>query len=138
MSNRRKRYQEGDIAYSDKTVLEDNDASVLALDEVDEDGNVVNSVELADIYAEERHVVDDVLDTDLGEAGRPPDIPARARRMSLPAGLTLKQKAYLIAYSYYGVHTKAASASKVTMREHHRWLKDSPLYAEAFEISQKM
>jgi len=52
-------------------------------------------------------------------------------------GLSPKQRAFLEAFACGGSIRLAAEAAKVSRRNHCRWLKSDPKYAEAFEVARE-
>lgn len=67
-----------------------------------------------------------------GEAGgaKPPAPPS-------PPRLTLKQRAFLKAYSQLGQIASAAKAAKVNRITHYEWLAGNPTYRGAFEAARE-
>ena len=53
-------------------------------------------------------------------------------------GLTLKQRAFLAAFSVCGQLSKAKEIAGVGFWSHHGWLKSTPAYHEAYDTAKKM
>jgi hypothetical protein len=56
--------------------------------------------------------------------------------VNLPAGLTLKQTAFLVAYAELGTIRHASEAADCSRGMHSAWLREQPVYAAAFEGAQ--
>ena len=49
-----------------------------------------------------------------------------------------QKKAFLASYAHNGRITKSGIAAQVNWRNHYNWLRDDPIYVQAFEVAKSM